>query len=406
MNSTSHVFDVIIIGAGPAGLFTAANLKSSQSVLILDRNPSAGRKLLIAGTGQCNITHSGSIEDFFDHYGQHGRFLRTALRAFSNQDVIAFFYTRGLHTITDKNGKVFPRTRKSKDVLDILIDQCIKNKIVFGYNQHVLEVGKVSELFCVRTNRDEFRCKKLVIATGGKSYPQLGSTGDGYAFARSLGHTVVVPGPALTPVIVKDFPFTELTGVSLTDRSIYLYRNNKKIHQHCGDIGFTPRGVSGPGILDFSRYIEPGDILKIDFVNREPEIFLQQFQEEAVSHGNSTIKKFLKSYEIPERLIMIILTRLGLEGSEKLGNISKKVRSSLIESFCQYPLQVKSLAGFELAMVTRGGVSLEEVSSKTMESKLVPRLFFAGEVLDIDGDTGGYNIQAAFSTGFLVAASL
>lgn len=324
---------------------------------------------------------------------------------FSNDDLINFFREKGLGILIDKNGKVFPRTGNSRDVLAILINECKNNNVRIGFNEAVLKIEKREPDFRIKTKDNEYICPKLVISTGGKSYPSSGSAGDGYGFAESLGHTVVSPKPALTPVFIKDYPLGEIAGVSLQNRAVYLYRENKKVNEHRGDIGFTHNGLSGPGILDFSRYMEKKDILKIDFANRNAEDFTREFIEAAEKEGKISIGKFLKGYDIPVRLVRIILCQLNLDGNEKLANINKHMRNRLVDSFCQYPFVIENIGGFDIAMVTKGGISLNEVSSKTMESKKVKGLFFAGEVLDIDGDTGGYNIQAAFSTGYLAALS-
>ena len=402
----SKEIDLIIIGAGPAGLFTAANIKNKKHVLVLEKNGSPGKKLLISGSGHCNMTHAGDINEFFQHYGANSSFLKIALKQFSNNDLIAFFREKGLGAMIDKNGKVFPRTGNARDVLDILINQCKSHKVAINYNEAVSQVAVKDGRFWLQTKTNEYYCTNLLIATGGKSYPSSGSSGDGYVLAETLGHTIVSPQPALTPVFIKDYKFGEISGVSLANRSIYLYRDNKKLKEHCGDIGFTHTGLSGPGILDFSRYMKKKDLLKINFSNQEREDFAGTLTEAIETDGKISLGKFLKRYPIPLSLIKIILTELGLDRDEKLANINKKLRNRISDSFCQYPFIIENTGDFRIAMVTKGGISLPEVSAKTMESKLVKGLYFAGEVLDIDGDTGGYNIQAAFSTGCLAAFSI
>ncbi len=400
------LFDVIIIGGGPAGLFTAINIGGSKKVLVLEKNASAGKKLLMAGSGRCNITHEGNMSDFLKHYGDNFRFLKTALRSFTNQDMISFFNEFRLKTITDKNGKVFPSTESAYDVLEALLKACDNNQVKLNYNEPVSSVEKNEESFLIKTSRNDYRCKSLVISTGGKSYPKSGSSGDGYAFAKNLGHTIIEPRPALSPVFVNKWKFAEISGVSLHDRIIFLYRDNKKIKEHCGDIGFTHKGLSGPGVLDFSRFFKEGDILKINILNKNQDQLREEFIESSKREGKSSIKKYLKKFEIPESLLKMILSELDLDPDTKLANINSKVRNRLLELFCEYPIQIDRIGGYNMAMATSGGVSLKEVSQKTMESKQVPGLYFAGEVLDIDGDTGGYNIQAAFSTAYLISKSI
>jgi predicted Rossmann fold flavoprotein len=393
-------YDIIIIGADPAGLFAAANIKSRNKALILEKNSSAGKKLLMSGSGKCNITQDGSISDFLKHYGRADKFIAPALREFTNNDLIEYLNQRGLKTI-ERKGKIFPASENARDVLDLLLNECYLNGVQINYNEPVINIEKTVDSFIINTSKESYCCSKVLITTGGKSYPTTGSTGDGYNLAKSLGHTIEKPKPALAPVYIENYRFSQISGVSLEKRKITLIRENKVIHNHEGDIGFTHWGLSGPGILDMSRYIEAGDTLKINLISRNQESFRNDINTTASSDGKTSIKRFLKSYPIPENLIKIILEELKLDTATHLADINKNLRNQLIELFCGYPFVVQRTGYFNIAMATKGGVSLKEVSPKTMESRLVPNLFFAGEVLDIDGDTGGYNIQAAFSTGRL-----
>lgn len=398
-------FDTIIIGGGPAGLFTALNCKSSGT-LVLEKNSTPGKKLLISGSGRCNITHVGGISDFLKHYGDNFKFLKTALQQFTNHDLVNFLKKRGLHTITDKNGKIFPDTDNAADILQILLQECRKNNVTFHNSSSVISVEKTEDLFHVKTQDKEYTGHNLVVATGGNSYQATGSSGDGYHFAKKLGHTIVPPKPALTPVIIRDYTMIELSGVSLINKPIYLYRENKKINENRGDIVFTHKGISGPGILDLSRYIHSGDILKINLIGENADEFRKSIIETTAKEGKITLQLFLRKYDLPKSLVKIILKELNSEPDMNLANVHKILRNQLVGAFCEYPFFIEKTGGFHMAMTTKGGVSLHEVSSKTMESKLIPHLYFAGEVLDIDGDTGGYNIQAAFSTGVLAAYAI
>jgi len=398
-------FHTIIIGGGPAGLFTALSIGRNDT-LVLEKNNQLGRKLLIAGSGRCNITHEGDISNFFNHFGGHGSFVKRALKEFTNLDMVKFFHQRGIATIVDKNGKVFPQTELSEDVLTCLIGECSKTGVVVKTNSSVVSVDKNEDLFVVKTSQESVCCRNLVIATGGNSYPSTGSSGDGYSLAKKLGHTIVTPKPALTPIFVKNYKMAELSGVSLQAIPIYLFRDGKKIQEHRGDIGFTHKGISGPGIIDFSRYFEVSDVLKINLLDCNEDDFRKLFIDTAVRQGNMTIQTLLRNYNLPKSLMRIVLEELGIDPGECLSNISAPRRNQLVSLFCAYPFEIERVGGFKVAMTTAGGVALDEVSSKTMESKLVPGLYFAGEVLDIDGDTGGYNIQAAFSTGYMVGKTI
>ncbi len=398
-------YSTIVVGGGPAGMFAAANLPVG-STLILEKKESLGKKLLIAGTGRCNITHEGDIADFTSRYGDAGRFMKKALREFTNSDMVQFFTSRGLSTIADKNGKVFPSTERSRDVLAVLLRECESRKVEIAYNEAVANVAWSDGRFTVTTAQGEYLCQHLIVATGGCSYPTTGSTGDGHGIAASLGHTIIAPKPALTPIFIKNFSMDELAGVSMVNVPIYIYRDGKKVNEHSGDIGFTHKGISGPGIIDFSRYMHEGDTVKVNFTGTSAEDFRKLFVDSTASKGSTTVQIFLRDFDLPKSLMRIILQEAEVEPSCCLSNITAKKRALLVTSFCEYPFTIERLGGFKVAMATAGGVDLKEVSPKTMESKIRKGLYFAGEVLDIDGDTGGYNIQAAFSTGYLAAKAV
>ncbi|MTI68543.1 MAG: NAD(P)/FAD-dependent oxidoreductase [Firmicutes bacterium] len=402
-------YDVIIIGAGPAGLFAALSIDTTnKKVLVLEKNKKPGKKLLLAGAGQCNITHSGNVREFFNHYGDNGRFLKNAFNNLNNKDLIDFFEKNGLDIITYDSGKVFPKSLNSEDVLEVLINNCIKNKVKIEYNTPVLETISESDYnFKVKTFKRVYKAKNLVIATGGKSYPQTGSSGDGYKFIKMLNHKLKKPLEALTSLDIKDFNLKDLSGISFEKCIFSIWRNNKKIDSFNGDILITHKGLSGPGILNNSRYMYPGDIIKINFVNAENiDEFRNHFLKDLNKSGKDMIKTLLKRYNLAKRFVSKILEILDIKEEKLCSQLTKNERKSLLKTLTEFPFEIGNLSGFHIAMVTRGGVSLKEVSSKSMESKKIKGLFFIGEVLDIDGDTGGYNIQAAFSTGALAAKSI
>ena len=399
---------IIIIGAGPAGLFCAANAAASgKEVVILEKNPVPGKKLLLAGSGQCNITHDGPVREFVTHYGNKGSFLKPALMNFPNTALTSFFQDRGLEMVTTKAGKVFPATLQSKDVLHILEKECETNRVTLHYNEPVLNVSHTADGFIVGTRNTMYYGKLLVIATGGASYPGTGSTGDGYRFASSLGHTIEETAPALAPVIADGYPFADLSGISFDSLHFSLWRSGKKIGSHSGDLLFTHQGLSGPGILDYSRFIHPGDTIRLSFAGQvHGEVFGKDLSEKIASHPVSNVKTIVLQYKIPERLVTGLLQLSGIPEDLTCAHLSKIQRTTLIANLLEFPIRVGKLGGFNEAMATRGGVSLQEIEPKTMESRLVTGLYFAGEIIDIDGDTGGYNLQAAFSTGFLAAKAI
>ena len=400
--------DVVVIGAGPAGLFCALQAACpGHRVLLLEKNPDPGAKLLLSGSGQCNITHSGEIRDFLSHYGDHGKQVRPALFGFTNRDLIEFFRTRGLAIMTDENGKVFPETHRSADVLALLMKECKERDVNLHCGEPATGVTWTTEGFEITTPKATYLSPVLVIAPGGASYPKTGSTGDGYRISASLGQPVTEIAPALTPLLIRNYPFAALSGISFECMQFSVWRTGKKIADHTGDVLFTHLGLSGPGVLDASRDIQPDDVIKLSFVgNMKFEEFAADLTHRVGENRNWQISTILAAYPIPERLNRKLLNLSGIPDDLKCNHFSAEQRSRLITNCTQFPLTVEAPGGFSVAMVTRGGVALEGINVKTLESKTVPNLYFAGEVLDIDGDSGGYNLQAAFSTGFLAARSI
>jgi predicted Rossmann fold flavoprotein len=399
--------DVVVIGAGPAGLSCAIHASADGCrVLVLEKNPVPGAKLLLSGTGQCNITHEGDIRDFFTHYGGHGKFLKPALLSFSNRDLMEFFRGRGLAMMAGENGKLFPGTRQAADVLAVLLKECEKRGVSIQYSEPVTEVSRTAESFTVITDTARYKASIVVITTGGASYPQCGTTGDGYRLAASLGQPVTETAPALTPLLVRPFPFAALMGLSFEGMSFSVWREGKKVADHTGDVLFTHLGLSGPGILDASRGIRPGDVVRLSFAGMRREEFAADIARRAAENPNWQVGTILAKYPIPERLNRKLLKISEIPEDQKCAHFSAAQRLVLVTNCTEFPLTVTALGDYKIAMVTRGGVALDSVNMKTMESKSVPGLFFAGEVLDIDGDTGGYNLQAAFSTGYLAAQEI
>jgi predicted Rossmann fold flavoprotein len=408
-------YDLIIVGAGPSGLFCAINsMQNGKKILIMERKSSPGHKLLISGCGRCNITHDGDIQDFLDHYGNHGRFLRPALLGFTNRDLISFFEDLGLGMVQEREGKIFPDTMQARDVLDILTLQCQELGVVIKCSQAVKSITRREDGFFVGCVGGSYHSKLLVIATGGCSYPATGSSGDGYRFAGILGHSISEIGPALTPIFIKEYPFTELAGLSFSDMKISLYRH-AKIKEHRGDILFTHDGLSGPGILDLSRYIRAEDVIKLSFVPEDRREALEEWLvERARRDGGRSLRSVLASLPnfvppgvpLSPHLTKRLLELSGIASDLQMAQMTRKMRNRLIDNLTGLPLVVSDVCGFNLAMCTRGGVETAEVDPKTMQSRLVKGLYLVGEVLDVDGDTGGYNLQAAFSTGMLAARSI
>jgi predicted Rossmann fold flavoprotein len=400
--------DIVVIGAGPSGLFCAIHAAADGCrVLLFEKNIRPGAKILLAGSGQCNLTHDGDVRDFVTHYGPHGKFLRPALLSFTNKDLEFFFHDRGLALVTGENGKMFPRTRQSSDVLAVLLAECRSRGVKIHCSEPVYAISRNEELFTITTCINTYRAGTVVITTGGASYPQCGTTGDGYRLAASVGQPVTKIAPALTPLLIRPFPFAALSGVSFEQMRFSVWREGKKVGDYHGDVLFTHLGLSGPGILDASRGIQPGDMVRLSFagpVRREE--FAADLAKQAAGNPGWQVGTILAKYPIPERLNRKLLELSGIPGDLKCAHFSAVQRAALVTNCTEFPLAVAALGDYKIAMVTRGGIAVDGVNAKTLESKVVPGLFFAGEVLDIDGDTGGYNLQAAFSTGYLAAQGI
>lgn len=414
------VYDVVVVGAGPAGLFAGIGAAHAGArVLVLECSRSPGRKLLISGSGQCNLTHDGPIAAFIDRYGEHGRFLRSALFAFDNEAVRTFFARSGLPLETTEGGKVFPVSRRAADVLAILLKTLRAAGVELQPRSRVSSIGPCAEGFAVAVDDSRTLTRSVVLATGGRSYPRTGSSGDGYALAASLGHRIIEPAPALTPIRVRigpdrdslepDFkPFLDCAGIAVRDATITVVRDGRKAASGRGDLLFTHEGLSGPGILDLSRSIEAGDTLRVSLGDggRSFEEVEGSLLAELGEHGGRGIVRSLQALGVPERLARALLAANRIDQRIVGAVLSREQRRVLVAAIAGggdagFPVIVDRLGSWDEAMATRGGVDLAEVDPKRMESRLVPGLFFAGEVLDIDGDTGGFNIQAAISTGML-----
>lgn len=401
-------YDVIIIGGGPAGLFAAimcANKK--QRIALIEKNKSCGRKLLMAGAGKCNITQAGDIHHFLTCYGANAKFLKHALLSFQNEDLLNFFRKRGLEFITTEKGKVFPKSLKSQDVLNVLLEECRRRSIEIHYESAVESLVKEEDLFHLQTAKGTFESSVVVVATGGLSYPHTGSTGDGLVWAKTLGHKIVPTKPALTPLKIKNYELSDMSGTSFEELSYTLWRGGKKIGAYQGDFLLTHTGVSGPGIINNSRYMQSGDVIKCNFVGAESiDEFRSQLTKKLNNGGKTLVKSMVRELNLTKRFADKLLELCGIDENLKCAELNKVTRQKLLTTLTEYEMEVKELGGYHVAMVTTGGVSLKDIKQKTMESKKISNLYFIGEVLDIDGDTGGYNIQAAMSMAYIASKAI
>ena len=404
---TKQKFDVAVIGGGPAGMMAAGKAaENGASVVIIDRNRTLGRKLLITGKGRCNITQAQfDSQEFIKELGKNGKFLFSSFSAFGPGEVINFFEEKGLKTKTERGGRVFPVSDKAEDVLSILTAYLKKNNVklllgreVFGFN---FKKGKIES---VKLKEENIVADKFILAVGGKAYPITGSAGDGYSWAKDLGHTIVSPEPSLVPVKTKENWVKDLQGLSLKNVQINIFQNNKKQDYRFGEMLFTHFGLSGPIVLDASKKI--GELLKkgeveiqIDF---KPALDFVQLDKRLQRDIEENRVKDFKNYLpelLPQKMIETFLKLSGIDPHKKMHFISKEERKIILHLLKGMKMTVGSLMGFDQAIVTSGGVNLREVDSKTMQSKIIKNLFFAGEILDIDGPTGGYNLQICWSTG-------
>jgi predicted Rossmann fold flavoprotein len=397
---------VCIIGAGPAGLMSAIfAAKSKAAVVVVEKNQTSGRKLLLTGGGRCNLTHTGTVDDFVSAYGKSGRFLRHCLYEFSPDMTRVFFDEIGIATKVDEAGCVFPVSERASDVRDALLRRCQELGVQFLFGRGVEGIEKRDNGFFVFTGREVITAQKLIIATGGASYPNTGSTGDSYKLAKSLGHTIIEPRPALVPLVAKEKWLGELAGTSLDNVTISAMVDKKKVGIS-GPIVFTQDGIGGPAVLDLSRlladYLPAKKLIEIiiDITPAMNEAKLDEYLVGQLSqHSRKIIVNVLFDL-IPKKLAGLLCRQAGV--AETTGSqLKKDQRRKVIQLLKKLPLSITATRPIDEATITRGGVSAAEIDPKTMQSKICPGLFFAGEVIDADGPCGGYNLQICWSTGAL-----
>lgn len=400
-------YDIIVIGAGPAGLFTAIQIGRHKKVAILEKNSECGQKLLMTGAGKCNITQAGKMEKFLDCYGKNARFVRHSLTQFTNSDLLEFFKKRGLDFTTMDNGKVFPKTMKASDVLDILIKECATLNIPIHTNTAVTNIEKMDAGFKLTTNQGLFQAQKVIVATGGLSYPQTGSTGDGHIWAKALGHKIVPTKPALTSLKIKNYQLADLSGQSFANATYTHWRDGKKIGTYSDrNLLLTHTGLSGPAIFIPSRYMTSGDVLKLNFLGNNVEETRQKLITDLTNGGKILVKTVVRNLDITKSFADKILELAAIPADLKCAELKKAQRTTLINLLLEYEMEIKSLGGYHIAQVTAGGVCTKEINPKTMASRKILDLYFIGEVIDVDGDTGGYNLQIAFSTAYICAHAI
>lgn len=404
--------NIVVVGAGAAGLMAALRAaERGRDVLVLEKNKQPGIKILMSGGTRCNLTQNTDNRGIVQAYGPSGKFLHSALAAFSVQSTLDFFHGEGVATKVEDTNKIFPVSNKAADVLAALVDRLRRSGAELALEEPLLDVERIDEGFLLTTPRRTFHTEKLLLTTGGRSYPGSGTTGDGYRLAQKLGHSLVPPRPALTPITTAVPWVASLRGITLPDVAVSLWEGDRKLAGKRGSLLFAHFGLSGPVILDLSRFVSghsaPATLtLEIDFLpHLRPDDLDRLLREETLAQGKKQLAVVLSGW-VPRRLADILLDLVGLPPDRKAAALPKEARQSLVRLLQHARIGVSGTLGFGRAEVTAGGIPLGEVDSRTLGSKLVPGLHFAGEILDLDGPIGGYNFQAAWSTGWLAGSAM
>ena len=408
-------FDVVVIGAGPAGMMAAIRAaQKGARVALVDKKEEPGKKLLMTGNGRCNITQDEDNVVELSNLYKNGRFLLSALSAFRPGSVQEFFANHGVPTKIEKNGKVYPVSDKAEDVLNVLMSILKENNITFLYKSHVVDFSLDGEnkISKIKLKKRELFPKNVIIATGGKSYPATGSMGDGYEWAAKMGHKIIEPLPVLVPIKILEDWVGELQGVSAGSVSVTVYQSGKKKFSDAGDLMFAHYGLSGPLALNMSRGLgklasENDEDIKL-VLDLKPYLTAEQLDEIILTDFERNADKKLANclFDVfSPKLLDFVLRYSGIDLEKHAAKISRKERHILVNLFKHLELNFDGLFGFEKAMVTSGGVSTKEIDSMTMRSRIVSNLYFAGEIIDVDGPTGGYNLQMCWSTGHLAGES-
>lgn len=406
-------WDTAIFGAGAAGLMAAIHAaERGRRVLLLEKSRKPGVKILMSGGTRCNITHDCDNRGIVAAFGPNGKFLHSALAAFGVRETIAFFEDEGVATKSEDTGKIFPVSDRALDVLNALLRRLGRSGATLSTAEAVRDFETLPEGgFRVTTERRELTAENVLVTTGGRSYPGCGTTGDGYHFATKFGHTIVATRPALVPLTVQAEWIADLRGITLPDVNLRVLEDGKPLTARRGSLLFAHFGLTGPVALDVSRAISghatPTKLtLELDLMPTEPDERFDEFLRVETAANGKQLLAVVMADKLPRRLCDLLLGQAGLSLDRRAAALSKPDRRKLVLLAKQLRLPVKGTLGFEKAEVTAGGVSLDEVDSRTMQSKRQPGLYFAGEVLDLDGWIGGYNFQSAWSTGWLAGRNL
>lgn len=407
-------FDVIVVGAGPAGLLAAGRAAElGAKVLILEKMRSEGRKLLITGKGRCNVSNSAVIGEFITHVFPNGRFLKNAFSQYFSEDILELLKRYNVDITLERGGRYFPTSQKAKDVLDALLKWVneVGVEIRCAYRVEKLLVED-DVIVGVRANGEVFTAPKVIVATGGKSYPATGSTGDGYELARQVGHKIEKPIPALVPLETKGSVAQTLQGLNLKNVNAVVWVDGKKAGEAFGEMLFTHFGLSGPIVLTLSRIM-----VKALQANQKVEVTVDlkpaldekkldtRLQRDLNEHGKKQLVNIFRNW-LPSSMIPVFIEELGLDAAKECHQVSGKERKEIRHMMKNMRFEISHNRSFKEAIITAGGVVTSEIRPKTMESKIVAGLYFAGEIIDLDAETGGFNLQIAYSTGWVAGNSV
>ena len=405
---------VVVVGGGAAGMMAAYQAsENGHKVILVDKNEKLGKKIYITGKGRCNLTNAGELEEIFNNIMTNHKFLYSALYSFTNDDVINFFENNGMKTKIERGNRVFPVSDHSSDVISTVAKALRKNKVDIRLFTPVKDLIITNDKACgvLLENGEKIMCDSVIIATGGLSYPSTGSTGDGYRFAKDSGHTINKCEPSLVPMNIKEEWVKELQGLSLRNVNVRIINGKKKLYNELGEMLFTHFGVSGPLILSASaminrKYFDENLKIIIDLkpaldVEQLNKRILRDFEEELNKQFKNSLNKLL-----PSKLVPVVINLSGIDPDKQVNTITKEERQKLAYLLKNLEISFNGFRGWNEAIITKGGISVKDINPSTMESKIVSNLYFCGEVLDLDALTGGYNLQIAWSTGYLAGDSV
>ncbi len=398
--------DVIVIGGGPSGMMAAISAAmNGATVALIEKNKKTGSKLLLTGKGRCNVTNFCDEQTLLSNVVRNSKFLYSAFYRFNSADTMNFFENLGVPLKVERGGRVFPVSDRAADIRNVL-DKCLSDYGVEVICDEVISLNVGNDVNIQGKKRD-YSAKCCVIATGGLSYSETGCTGDGYIFAQKIGHKIITPEPSLVGLRCKEFLCRELSGLTLKNVEVSFFQQQQRVYSDFGELLFTHIGVSGPTVLSASAHFTSFKNAKL-MINLKPALSCEQLDKRLLRDFNENANKnVINALEglLPKRLLPVVLERAGIYENQKVHQITKEQRGALLHQLRNFELTLIGKEGIERAIITSGGIAVDEVSPKTMCSKLCDKIFFAGEVLDVDAYTGGFNLQIAFSTGYLAGMS-